>query len=232
MKDLIDKLARALRIRSVKFAVIVVMFALIGAGAYSFNSNRLKPPPSIFDTAVDDVLGYLIEEDFSKLTVQERLNFIADLMKRFGAIDQSESVAASSFLAGLTGPASEKLVQNARVLGKDIFVQGAAEYLALNDEKERDAYLDQWIIKWIRFGHQLEGRTSSRSDEELLDRLSQDAKRDLEQGIEIDAKMAQRVTDFWQRDIASVTTPTEQAQIFQFGPALRKRMVDRFNAGK
>ena len=231
MKDWLDQLGGKLRSRRAPIAAIAVLIALIGAGTYTFNS-RVQPPPSIFDTAVDDVLGYMIEEDFSRLPLQERLSFIADLSKRFGGIDQTESVAASSFLAGLTGPASEKLMQNARVLGKDIFVQGAAEYLAIKGEREREAFLDQWIIKWVRFGHQLEGRTSSRSDEEILNRISEDAKHDLERGIEIDAEMAQRVADFWERDIASVASPVEQAQVFQFGPALRKRMVDRFNARK
>ena len=205
--------------------LIIAITCVIGA------KHIHRKPPSIFDTAADDILSYLSTNDFNRLSLDDRVKFIQDIFKRFGQMKQSESVVVSSFLAGLTGPANEKLVQNARRLGKDIFVQGASEYLALKTDREREAFLDQWIVKWIRFSQEASGRQSGRSDEQELDRLSRDARKDLQRGIEIDAGTAQRIADFWERDVSSVCTPKEQAQIYQFGPALRQRILSRSKTG-
>lgn len=212
------------RARKVTAAAIVVL--LLGAGWMWFPHIHRKPP-NIFDTPVDDVFGYLAMEDFSKLSVEERMAFLQGVMKRFRAMTQSESAIASSFFAGLTGPASEKLMNNARILGKDVLVQGAAEFLTKKTEPERDAYLDQWIMKWVRFGEESTGQASNKSDQQVLGEMSTQAKKDVQRTPEITPEMAQRIMDFWQRDVASVTNPKEESQIFQFLPAIRDRMLTR-----
>jgi hypothetical protein len=200
---------------------------MIAIAAWFVLASRPRKPPSIFDTPVDGVFGYLAEEDFNRLSVEERMQFLQDLARRFNGMDQAESAVASSFFAGLTGPASEKLIGNARLLGKDILVQGAQEFLSLSDDKQRAAFLDRWIVKWFRIADGLGGETSNASDSEILDRLNRQGRRDLERGIAIDAVVAQQVTDFWERDIASVASPKEQAQIYQFLPAVRSHILNR-----
>ena len=213
--------------RRVRAAIAVFALVIVAALAWELVPHIHRKPPNIFDTPVDGVLSYLGTEDFNKLPLQERLDFIQQIVKRFRSMNQSDSALASAFFAGLTGPANEKLVDNARILGKDIFVQGASEYLALTDDKSRNEYIDKWLVKWVRFADEATGRHSEQSDQQVLDRMSDQARSDLKRGIDIDAAMAQQLIDFWDRDIASVSNPKEQAQIYQFFPAIRQRVLER-----
>jgi hypothetical protein len=219
--------SKTLRGKSRWIVVVLVTALVAGAVGWQLLWHGHRRPPSIFDAPVDDVFGYLGTADFNRLPLNERLDFIRGLLKRFAMMNQSESVVASSFLAGLTGPASEKLMNNARILGKDIFVQGAAEFMTLQTEQERNAYLDRWIVRWVKFVEESRGGSINRTDEEILTSLGKQARRDLSRGINIDAEMAQQMMDFWDRDVASVASPKEQAQIFQFGPAVRQRILTR-----
>lgn len=212
------------RVRIIAAAAIVL---LLGVGAWVIVPQIHRKPPSIFDAPVDGVLDYLASDHFNRLSIEERMNFIAGIIERFRGMTQGESVAASAFFAGLAGPANEKLIDNARVLGKDIFVQGAAEYLALASKQERDRFIDQWLVQWVRFAEQATGRPSKKSDMEILDDMTRQARRDSTRMGDIDADMAQQILDFWERDIGSVASPKEQAQIFQFGPAIRQRLLTR-----
>ncbi|MFM1890306.1 MAG: hypothetical protein RLZZ565_1063, partial [Planctomycetota bacterium] len=51
----------------------VVAIAAVGAAAWWWTAIRFTPPPSIFDSPVDDVLGYLAMDDFSRLSLEERM---------------------------------------------------------------------------------------------------------------------------------------------------------------
>lgn len=208
---------------------IVVLAAIaMGGGGWLAIDRIPRRPPSVFDAPVDGVLSFLAEEDFNRLPVEQRMAFLQDVMKRFGQMDQSDSLVASSFLAGLTGPANEKLIGNARILGKDILVQGAADFLALKSEQERARFLDGWITRWFRVGDSMRGDgAAGLSDEQILDRIAREGRRDLERGIEIDARVAQQIASFWDRDVASVASPREQAQIYQFLPAVRSHLLRR-----
>src|SRR6185503_11686631 len=146
-----------------KAAIVLLVIVLCGAG-WKFFPHIHRKPPSIFDTPVDDVFSYLANDDFSKLSIEERMAFLQGVMQRFRKMSQSESVVASSFFAGLTGPTSEKLMNNARVLGKDVLIQGAGEFLAKKTDAERSAFIDQWIIKWVRFAEESSGDKSGKSD--------------------------------------------------------------------
>jgi hypothetical protein len=121
----------------------------------------------------------------------------------------------------------ERLATNARILGKDVLVEGATAWSSLTTEAEREAFIDQWIVKWVRFAEQSTGRDDGQTDQQILDRMTRQAKRDVERNPEIDADMAQQVIDFWRQDVASVTSPLEQAQLYQFMPAIRDRLLNR-----
>jgi hypothetical protein len=208
-------------------AILFIIALVVGGAGYWLTNPGHQRPPSIFDSAVDDVFSFMANDGFNKLSLEERLTMLQQLAQRMSGMSQGESVAASAFMAGLTGPMSEQMVNNARILGKDIFVQGADEYFALKSDAERAAYLDQWLIRWIRFGEQATGRKSKRSDAEILSRMSDDARKDVQRVGTIDAKMAQQIADFWERDIENVSSPLEKAKICQFGPALRQHILSR-----
>lgn len=183
-----------------------------------------KPPPSIFETPADDVAGYLTTRDFSALPLEERVEFVSGVAARFRSMEQADSAIVAAFFAGLGAPAREVLRDNIRILGKDILLNGAESYLALATDAERARFLDEWLLKWGRLGRDLLG-SRPRSDEEIMDRARRDAKRDAERTQDLNPQMAQEIIDFWNSDVASVSTPKEQGQIFKFIPALRDHLI-------
>ena len=60
---------------------------------------RWQPPPSIFDSPVQDVLGYLAMDDFSQLPMEERIQFLIEFSDRFRGMEQSDSATMAAFLA-------------------------------------------------------------------------------------------------------------------------------------
>ena len=211
-------------------AILVPNIIAIGVVLWWFSGHGYRKPPNIFDTPVDDVSAYLASKDFNALSTQQRLEYIQGMLKRFNSMKPSDSAVAAAFFAGLSGKTSEQLMNNARTLGKDILIEGARDYLALATDQEKAAFIDQWVVKWVRFADQMGGRNNAaaRSDQDILNRLSTDARRDVQRnGGEVKPFVAQQVLDFWQRDVASVASPKEQGQIFAFLPAVRDHMLQR-----
>jgi hypothetical protein len=212
------------------FAAIAIVGGL-GATAYWWFEVRWKPPPSIFDTPVDDVLGYLALDDFNTLSLEERMRFLLEFADRFRGLSQSESAVMAGFLAGLSGPAREQLTQNARQLAKDILAQGADRYLAL-PAAERAKFLDEWLLEWTKLGERLAtGEVSDTPDQERLRDIKEDAKRDANRERDaariplLNDRSASRFLDFWSSDVESASSPKEQGQITRFMEDLRKHVL-------
>ena len=209
-----------------RMLIVIALMLCIGAPVLAFTVfSGSRKPPSIFDTPIDGVADYLVSDDFSKLTVQERLEFLRELYERFSGLEQSESAVLAGFLAGLSGPAKEQARDNARILAKDILVEGAQGYLALASEADRGRYIDDWLIKWVRFGEEVTGEDSPRTEQDILESLRRDARRDAERGFELDREVAQFMIDLWETDVAPVASPAEQGAIFTFLPALRDHLL-------
>jgi hypothetical protein len=209
----------------------LALAALAGYGVYWWVEVRFRPPPSIFDSPVDDVLGYFALDDFSQLPVEERIRFLRELADRFRGMSQSDSATMAAFLAGLAGPAREQATQNARVLAKDILAQGADEYFKLS-EKERGKYIDDWMVKWLKTGERIAtGKDSDKPDAERLKNLREQGQRGRERAAERSADQmpsltdggAMRFLDFWASDVEKASSPKEQGQIVRFLGDVRKR---------
>jgi hypothetical protein len=209
----------------------LALAGLLGYGVYWWVEVRFRPPPSIFDSPVDDVLGYFALDDFSQLPVEERIRFLRELADRFRGMDQADSATMAAFLAGLAGPAREQATQNARVLAKDILAQGADDYFKL-PESERGKYIDEWMVKWIKTGERIAtGKDSEKSDDERLKDLRAQGERGRERAAERPPERmpsltddgAMRFLDFWESDVEKASTPREQGQIVRFLGDVRKR---------
>jgi hypothetical protein len=227
LSDLWENRRRELKLGAIG---LVVAGALAG-GAYWWLEVRFRPPPSIFDSPVDDVLGYFALDDFSKLPVEERIRFLMELADRFRAGDQAESALMAAFLAGLSGPAREQATQNARVLAKDILAQGAADYFKVA-EKDRGKYIDDWMVRWLKTGERIAtGKDSEKPDDERLEDIRREGDRGRERAAERPADRmpsltedgAMRFLDFWASDVEKASTPVEQGQIVRFLGDVRKR---------
>jgi hypothetical protein len=218
------------RRRLVAAVAIAATLGLAG-GAWAWWSSRWKPPPSIFDTPVDDVLGYLAIDDFNQLPLEERVRFMIEFANRFRGVEQSESAVMAAFFAGLTVKSKEQLRQNARTLAKDILADGAATYVNLPD-KERGAFIDQWLVRWSKVGEEIAmGEPRQRSDEDRIDEFRREARRGQERQAEraVDISLtevgAARFLDLWQSDVEAAATPREQGQITRFMVDVRKRLT-------
>jgi hypothetical protein len=194
---------------------------------------RWQPPPSIFDSPVEDVLGYLSMDDFSQLPLEQRIAFLVEFSDRFRGMSQADSAAMAAFLAGLSGPVREQATENARVLAKDILVQGAATYVNLPQD-ERAAYMDAWLARWMRLGERMtRGEEREKTDEDRVDQIKDRAQddvtreRDPERISELNADNAVRFMDFWSREVETTASPREQGQIVLFMRDLRKHVTDR-----
>ncbi|MFO0827401.1 MAG: hypothetical protein U0572_04555 [Phycisphaerales bacterium] len=209
---------------------LLVAAALWAAGYWWF-VVRWKPPPSIFDSPVNDVLGYLAMDDFSQMPLKDRVRFMMEFADRFRGLSQSESAMMAGFLAGLTGPTREQITQNARLLAKDILAEGAAKYVNL-PESERAKFLDEWLIEWMKTGERIAtGKTSDENDGERLKKLKDDAKKDVSRQRDpnripsLTDKSASRFLDFWSSDVEKTASPKEQGQITRFMEDLRKHVT-------
>jgi hypothetical protein len=198
-----------------------------------WNASRLRQPPSIFDTPIDNTLGYLTLKDFSKLPLEERIRFMMELAERFRSLKPSESAAMAAFLAGVAGPARDQLRDNVKMIAKDVLAEGAQNYMALSPEK-RGAFLDEWIIKWQRKMEKVTtGKEEKKTDSERLDAMRDQGKRNEERqnrmtgGGNLSDRGANGFLDFWQGEIQGSSTPREQGQITKFLDDMRTRLVNR-----
>ena len=209
----------------------LALAALAGYGVYWWVEVRFRPPPSIFDAPVDDVLGYFALDDFSQLPVEERIRFLRDLADRFRGMSQSDSATMAAFLAGLAGPAREQATQNARLLAKDILAQGANDYFSL-PESERGKFIDDWMVKWLKTGERIAtGEESDKPDDERLKDMREQGERGRERAANrppdrmpsLTEDGAMRFLDFWASDVEKASSPKEQGQIVRFLGDVRKR---------
>lgn len=225
LRDFLDRQRRPLR-----WAGVAALLLAIGLGAFWWTTTRWRPPPSIFETPVDDVMGYLAVDDFSTLPIAERVRFLLEFADRFRGMSQSESAVLAGFIAGLSGPSREVVRQNVRLLAKDILADGARRYLEIGNDAERGEFLDEWLAEWMKTGEQLaEGKPSERSDEERVAEAKEEGQREAgrrpNRPVELDGGDAARFLDFWQSEVESASSPKEQGQIVRFLTDLRDHLL-------
>jgi len=226
LRDAFERRRREVMLAAAASALLLV----VGAALYWWFAVRWKPPPSIFDSPVSDVLGYLALPDFNQLPIEERMRFLLELADRFRGFDPGESAAAAAFLAAVVGPAREQVHENARMLAKDVLASAAAEYLEL-PESERAAFIDDWLVEWMRLGERLtRGKERDRTDDERLEAARRDMRRNRENMAEreeqpaMSDRSASRFLDFWQREVETASSPREQGQIVRFMEDVRKHL--------
>ena len=218
---------RLTKIAAALFVGILLCLALL------WNAMRFRQPPSIFNTPIDNTLGYLTLKDFSKLPLDKRIQFMLELAERFRNLKSNESAAMAAFLAGLAGPARDQLRDNVKMIAKDVLTDGATNYMSLAPSK-RDAFIDICIIKWQRtLEKATTGKEEKKTDSERLDAMRDQGKRNEERqgrivgGGSLTDKGASGFLDFWQGEIEGSSTPREQGQITKFLDDVRTRLVNR-----
>ena len=211
--------------------LIILVCGLVAFFLWWWYVVRWQAPPSIFDSPVQNVLGYLAMDDFSQLPLEERVQFLLEFSDRFRGMEQSESATMAAFLAGISGPVRETATENVRTLAKDILVEGASDYVNL-PFSERGEFLDAWVVRWTKVGERMAmGEERDKTDEERVSEMKGQAQRDTtrerdESRIpDLTAVSAVRFMDFWSSEVESTATPREQGQIVVFMTDLRKHLT-------
>ena len=210
--------------------LIILVCGLVAFFLWWWYVVRWQAPPSIFDSPVQNVLGYLAMDDFSQLPLEERVRFLMEFSDRFRDMEQSESATMAAFLAGISGPVRETATNNVRVLAKDILMDGASDYVNL-PFSERSEFLDDWVVRWTKVGERMAlGEEREKTDEERVSEMKSQAERDSTRELDesripdLTAVSAVRFMDFWAQDVESTASPREQGQIVVFMTDLRKHL--------
>ncbi|MDA1008463.1 MAG: hypothetical protein O2800_05610 [Planctomycetota bacterium] len=202
-------------------ATALLIAVCLTGGIWWWNA-RWRPPPSIFDCPVDNVLSYLTRDDFNALPLKDRIEYMMQFADRFRGLKAGESASMAAFLAGVTGPTRKQMTQNMRILAKDVLAEGASTYLTL-DEKDRKTYIDKWTCDWIRFAERAAtGNESKKTDTEILKGIEKQASRDTNRvkelgeipGLDSDGAMA--FLGFFHTQVEGTASPREQGQIARF----------------
>lgn len=204
-----------------------LLVVLIGGGLAAWLALRPTPIPSYADDPMDEVLGFtLLEDDFNKLPVDERLALLKDLIERFKTMGSEDSVLMAQFAAMIEGDLRAKMMKNASKLVLDVWDKFALDYAKVPVE-ERDAFLDQKFIEMTKMMETLAGVDNKMTDQERLDQARAQAKRDGEMfksGEGPDATAMAAMTGFLRNGMGQYAPPQQQ----QRGQQLMRDMTRRF----
>jgi len=217
-----------LRRRARAVALIGVPAALVVGGVGLWLWLRPVPQPDFLTDDLDSLFNYtMLTDEFNRLSVQERLGLIQQLVERLKGMDAGESAMMAAFAAGIAGAAREQIMENASRLMIDMMDQYAAQYVELPPE-ERAAFIDAKVIEMVRTMEAMDGTPTDRSDEEILAEGRRQAQRDMRMlsnpETRPSGRQAGRIFAFMREDMGGNATPQERARVAPFVRDMVRRM--------
>lgn len=150
---------------------------VIGLGIAGYFLLRPTPQPDFLNDPLDDLFNYtLLTDDFNRLSVEERLKLIGQLVDRMKGMSSEDSVLLAAFAAGIAGSAREQIEANASRLAIDTWDLYARDYANVPAD-QRGAYLDDAFLKFSKMMEGVGGRARDVSDEQRLAEVRRDAER-------------------------------------------------------
>lgn len=223
LRDLLPAIRGAMEKHRALAAATGIAIALLGVGsggALAWSAFRPIRVPDAANDPLANVLGFaLLDKDFRRLPVKERLEIVLQLAERLRTMSAGDSVLVAAFAAGIAGEARKQLEENMRTLGIDMMADYAGRYARVPDA-EREAFLDATALEWSRLLEQLTGQQRNVDEETRLQEMRTQAQRDAEQGRRRDGPLqAANVADFFtsmQADINNDANPNQRAQTAKF----------------
>jgi len=216
--------SRARRNRLLKRSAIPAAVAalLIATTALYISFRPTRVPDFTYDP-FDDVLQFaLLETDFNKLPLEERLALIKDLIERLKSLSATDSALMAAFAASIEDRMRRQLEQNIKQLGNDIIESFAAEYQGVPPQ-DTERFLDERILDIMSFFEDLAGANIGlpRDPQERLDALKRQAQRDERVARErsptgANARNVGNFIEFLQRDLHETSSPVTRAQNTRF----------------
>jgi hypothetical protein len=201
---------------------------LCASAAMAVVSLRPRPVPDVFDAQLDDVLDYtLVSDDFNKLSVDERLRLLKELMRRLRGMESGDSAMMAAFAAGITGKARAQLQKNAERLMVDVWDKFAKDYTKV-EASDRKAYLDQAAIDFAKLMEDLGGVTRDVDDDTRLREMRRQAKRDESRmpgpATPINPEAVGGFVNFVNRIGQNNTSPAQRDRMAEFGRDMTRHL--------
>lgn len=153
----------------------------LGVAVGAFFYFRPVPQPDFRTANIDVLFNYaLLTDEFNKLPIEQRLELIAELVKRLRSIDADQSLLMAAFAAQITGQVRTQFEKNASLLAVDLFDKYAEDFNPQADPRDRDRYVENTFIEFQKTMEKLGGVERSISDEDRLIEGRRQAQRDLE----------------------------------------------------
>lgn len=191
---------------------------LVAGGIIAWRELRFQPPPDYAVAPMDDLLDYtLITDDFNKLPIDQRMDLLRDLIKRFSGMEGSESVLMAQWAAMIEGDLREQMMKNASLLAIDLWDKYATDYQAVPQE-ERAEYMDKTVIEFMKLMESFNpGGPRDISDEKRLEEAKAQAQRDQQmiRGGEISSGQLGQMADFMRNGMGQFAAPQTQARAAQ-----------------
>ncbi len=175
-----EPLARRLLGTPARKAVAAAMglALVVGGGVYTYLELRPTPKPDYELDSLDLVFDFtLLEEEFNKLPVEERIELLSTLWERMQSMDTSQSVLLASFAGSITGNLREQLERNVSRLMIDAMDMYALDYQDVPEE-DREEWLEDAFVRMTRLAEPFDPGLANRTDEQILERGRRNAQRD------------------------------------------------------
>lgn len=216
----------------------VIGLALLVTAGFVVRELITTPPPDVWGDGVSDVANFLFDEDFSKLPPKERLSLLAEMIKRFRQFDQDDAAELAALFGDMNRKMREQIEENMRQLVADYMAESAAEYENVPPE-QRAQFLRDFVLYFDKLGDEINGRESTRTDDERLERLQRDAARDQERAREgmgpVDARGVKALMTLYNTDVTQRTGAVQRGQIGRLMRDLTRYMrnepIDRGGGG-
>ncbi len=171
-----NEMWRTKKLRTISGITLAVLIAGSGTGGYF--AFRPTPVPDYEFDDLDMVFDFtLLEEEFNRLPVEERIALLSKLWDRMQSMDTSSSVLMASFAGAITGHLREQLERNMSRLMIDATDMFAMEYSDV-DPEEREEWLGNAYVRMARLTEPFDPGLANRTDEEILKRGRRDAQRE------------------------------------------------------
>jgi hypothetical protein len=126
---------------------------------------------------LDEVFDYtLLSDEFNKLSVEERLKLIGQLVQRLKGMSSQDSVLLAAFASGIAGAARQQIEENVSRLAIDAWDKYAKDYDSVPPEG-REQFLEQTFIEMTKLMEAVAGEQRDISDAERINDAREDAQR-------------------------------------------------------
>lgn len=208
-------------------ALAISGWAIGGVIAFPALLPRVERVPD--DPFNGDLAFAILDDDFNRLPVRERLELLLELADRLRAMSSGDSAALASFAAGLTAAMRERIEANLRIFGVDFMSDYGSRYVRV-PEAERERFLDEAALEWSKLADRALGREREISDDARLAEMRRQAREDTEAGRGGGRLTVERASDFMrqvQSDINQFASPNDRASTSRFLRDMTRRLRGR-----